>query len=34
MIARELWIDFSRWKRAVPIIGKKWAARDAYKGPS
>jgi hypothetical protein len=34
MIARELWIDFTRWKRAVPIIGKKWAARDgAAKGP-
>jgi hypothetical protein len=34
MIARELWIDFTRWKRAVPIIGKKWAARDGQaKGP-
>lgn len=33
MIARELWIDFTRWKRAVPIIGKKWAARDGAKPP-
>lgn len=32
MIARELWIDFTRWKRAVPLIGKAWAARDANKG--
>jgi hypothetical protein len=34
MIARELWIDFSRWKRAVPIIGKKWAEgeKDIHKG--
>ncbi|MCO5165188.1 MAG: hypothetical protein M9894_02315 [Planctomycetes bacterium] len=27
-IARELWIDFTRWKQAVPVIGKAWAARD------
>lgn len=27
-IARELWIDFTRWKQAVPVIGKKWAERD------
>jgi hypothetical protein len=30
-IARELWIDFSRWKRAVPIIGKKWAEGEKKK---
>lgn len=29
VIARELWIDFTRWKRAVPIIGKKWAEGEA-----
>ncbi len=28
VIARTLWIDFSAWKRAVPVIGKKWAERD------
>lgn len=36
-IARELWIDFTRWKQAVPIIGKKWAERDKRRqlgGPS
>lgn len=32
-IARELWIDFTRWKRAVPIIGKRWAAGEKPKGP-
>lgn len=30
-IARELWIDFTAWKRAVPIIGKKWVERDKAK---
>lgn len=30
-IARELWIDFTRWKQAVPVIGKKWAERDKRK---
>lgn len=36
-IARELWIDFSRWKAAVPVIGKKWVERDKRRqlgGPS
>jgi hypothetical protein len=28
IIARELWIDFSKWKRAVPVIGNAWADRD------
>lgn len=32
VIARELWIDFRAWKRAVPVIGKKWAEKDIYKG--
>jgi hypothetical protein len=31
VIARELWIDFRAWKRAVPVIGKKWAERDKFK---
>ena len=26
-IARELWIDFTAWKKAVPLIGKRWAAK-------
>ncbi len=26
-IARRLWIDFTAWKRAVPVIGKRWAAK-------
>jgi len=26
-IARKLWIDFTAWKRAVPIIGKRWVAK-------
>lgn len=26
-IARKLWIDFTAWKRAVPIVGKRWAAK-------
>ncbi len=29
VIARELWIDFTRWKRAVPVFGKKWAEGEA-----
>lgn len=36
-IARELWIDFTRWKAAVPVIGKKWVERDKRRqlgGPS
>lgn len=32
-IARELWIDYTRWKRAVPIIGKRWAAGEKNKSP-
>ncbi len=27
-IARDLWIDFDAWKRAVPVVGQKWADRD------
>ncbi len=30
-IARDLWIDFDAWKRAVPVVGKKWADRDKEK---
>ena len=30
-IARDLWIDFDAWKRAVPVVGKKWADRDKKK---
>ncbi|RMG10443.1 MAG: hypothetical protein D6731_17410 [Planctomycetota bacterium] len=30
-IARDLWIDFTAWKRAVPIIGEKWVERDKRK---
>lgn len=26
-IARQLWVDFTAWKRAVPVIGKRWAAK-------
>lgn len=26
-IARELWVDFTAWKAAVPVIGKRWAAK-------
>jgi hypothetical protein len=33
VIARELWIDYTRWKRAVPIIGKRWAAGEKSKKP-
>jgi hypothetical protein len=32
-IARDLWIDFRAWKSAVPVIGKKWAARDQRNRP-
>jgi hypothetical protein len=28
VIARELWINFTAWKRAVPIIGKRWAEAE------
>ncbi|HBP17765.1 MAG TPA: hypothetical protein DEA08_08225 [Planctomycetes bacterium] len=30
-IARELWVDFTAWKRAVPVIGKKWAEKSKNK---
>ncbi|MGE0707185.1 MAG: hypothetical protein AB7N76_16770 [Planctomycetota bacterium] len=30
-IARELWVDFTPWKRAVPLIGKKWAEKSGKK---
>lgn len=30
-IARELWVDFTAWKRAVPVIGKKWAEKSKTK---
>jgi len=30
-IARELWIDFTAWKRAVPVIGKRWAEASKKK---
>jgi hypothetical protein len=30
-IARDLWIDFTSWKRAVPLIGKRWVERDKAK---
>ncbi len=26
-LAKDLWIDFTAWKRAVPVVGKKWAAK-------
>ncbi len=31
-IARRLWVDFTAWKRAVPVIGKKWAAKGKPPG--
>ena len=31
VLARDLWIDFDAWKRAVPVIGKAWADRDKSK---
>lgn len=27
-IARELWVDFTPWKRAVPVIGEWWAGKE------
>ena len=31
-IARQLWVDFTAWKRAVPVIGKRWAAKGKGSG--
>jgi hypothetical protein len=28
VLAKDLWLDFTAWKRAVPVIGKRWAERD------
>lgn len=28
VLAKDLWIDFTAWKGAVPLIGKKWVERD------
>ncbi|MBL4844884.1 MAG: hypothetical protein JKY65_05095 [Planctomycetes bacterium] len=35
-IAKELWIDFSAWKKAVPLVGKAWHAKGKKKveGPT
>lgn len=30
-IAKELWIDFSAWKKAVPVVGKAWHAKGKKK---
>jgi len=29
--AKDLWLDFTAWKRAVPLIGKRWAEKDKRK---
>ncbi len=29
--ARTLWLDFTAWKRAVPVIGRRWAEASAEK---
>jgi hypothetical protein len=33
VLARELWIDWTRLKAAVPVVGKRWAAKGKEKGP-
>jgi hypothetical protein len=33
-IAKELWIDFTAWKRAVPVVGKAWADKSKKKPPT
>lgn len=30
-ISRELWVDFTAWKRAVPVVGKAWADKSKNK---
>lgn len=30
-IAKELWVDFSAWKKAVPVVGKAWHAKGVAK---
>lgn len=30
-IAKELWVDFSAWKKAVPVVGKAWHAKGVNK---
>lgn len=31
VLARELWIDWSKLKAAVPVVGKRWAAKGKEK---